>query len=93
MQIVVKRKGGFSGIENVASMDTARLDAVRRMRIEQLARDAVATLRNATEPIGADLMRYEITVQENGTTRSLAWTDDGTFGPVKELIEEVQQPP
>jgi hypothetical protein len=91
MHIEVKRKGGYSGIENVASVDTARLDAARRTRVEQLVREAVATLRNATEPIGADLMRYEITVQENGTTRSLAWTDDGTVGPVKELIEEVQQ--
>ena len=91
MKIVVKRSGGYSGIEHVASVDTARLDAVRRTRIEQLVRDAVASLHNAKEPIGADLMRYEIAVQENGTTRSLAWTDDGTSGPVKELIEEVQQ--
>jgi hypothetical protein len=91
MQIVVRRTGGYGGGENVSSVDTARLDAARRARIEQLVRDAAASLRNAGEVIGADLMRYEITVQENGTTRSLAWTDDGTSGPVKDLIEEVQQ--
>jgi hypothetical protein len=91
MQIIVRQTGGFSGAQTVASVDTAHLDASRRARIEQLARDAAASLQNAEEPIGADLMRYEITVQEDGTTRSLAWTDDGTFGPVKQLIEEVQQ--
>ncbi len=78
-------------MEDVSRVDTARLDATRRSRIEQLVRDASVNARNAKEAIGADLMRYEITVKENGTARSLAWIDDGTSGPVKQLIEEVQR--
>lgn len=92
MQIVVRRTGGYAGTESVSTVDTSRLDTARRKRIEQLIRDA-ATVGSAEAPIGADLMRYEITVQENGTTRSLTWTDDGTPGPMKRLIEEVQEPP
>ena len=91
MQIVVRQTGGYGGTEHVSRVDTARLDAARRTHLEQLARDATASLRDTQEAIGADLMRYEITVQENGATRSLAWTDDGTSGPVKQLINEVQQ--
>jgi hypothetical protein len=91
MQIVVRRTGGYGGIENVSTVDTSRLDAARRERIEQLIRDAAATLGRTEEPIGADLMRYQITVQENGATRSMTWIDDGTHGPMKQLIEEVQE--
>jgi hypothetical protein len=90
MQIVVRRTGGYAGGGQVSSVDTARLDAERRNRIEQLVRDASASVERE-EPVGADLMRYEITVQENGTTRSLAWTDDGRPGPVRELINELGQ--
>jgi len=91
MGIVVRRTGGYAGTESVARVDTSRLDAAERRRIEQLVRDAAAALARAQEPIGADLMKYEITVQENGSTRTLAWTDDGSPGPVKQLIEEVQK--
>jgi hypothetical protein len=91
MQIIVRRTGGYGGTQAESRVDTARLDAARRARIEQLLREADASLRDAEPAVGADLMRYEITIQENGTTRSLAWTDDGTFGPVKQLVEEVQQ--
>jgi len=91
MQITVRRTGGYAGSQNVSSIDTSGLEASQRTRIEQLVRDAAASVRPGEEAIGADLMRYEITIRENGTNRSLAWTDDGTFGPVKQLIEEVQQ--
>jgi Emfourin len=91
MQIIVRRTGGYTGGESVSSVETGRLDAARRNRIEQLVRDAAASLAGGPEAIGSDLMRYEITVRENGTTRSLAWTDDGSMGPVRELIEEVRE--
>lgn len=91
MGIVVRRTGGYAGGESVSKVDTDRLNAAQRLRIEQLVRDAAATVARAEEPIGSDLIKYEITIQENGSTRTLVWTDDGTPGPVKQLIEEVQQ--
>jgi len=90
MQIVVRRTGGYGGIESVSTVDTSGLDPARRKRIEQLVGDAAAAP-HAEEPVGSDLMRYEITVQESGATRSITWTDDGTPGPIKQLIEEVQE--
>ena len=90
MGIVVRRTGGYGGNEQVSRLDTSSLDAARRGRIEQLVRDAAATVARSPEPIGADLQKYEITVQENGNTRTLTWIDDGTFGPVKQLVEEVE---
>jgi hypothetical protein len=93
MQITIKQSGGYGGAATgtVATVDTARLEAGQRAHLEQLVRDAAASLRTPQEAVGFDLMRYEITIDDNGTARSLAWTDDGTFGPVKQLIEEVQR--
>ena len=90
MGIVVRRTGGYAGNERVSKLDTSSLDAARRSRIEQLVRDASATIARGQEAIGADLQKYEITVQEDGTKRTLTWIDDGTFGPVKQLVEEVE---
>lgn len=91
MRIVVKRTGGYAGIESVADVDTSRLDPARAQQLEQLVRDAAAEAARGEEVVGADLMRYEITVQQEGSTRRLSWIDDGRPepGPVKRLIEEV----
>jgi hypothetical protein len=91
MHITVRQTGGYAGGESVSSVDTSRLDASRRSRLEQLVRDAATAVAGGHEAIGADLMRYEITVRENGTVRSLAWTDDGAMGSVKQLIDEVRE--
>ena len=91
MRIIVKRAGGYAGAESVAEADTSRLDAAGVRRIEQLINEA-AVATGGEEAIGADLMRYTITIQEGErTTRSLTWTDDGNPnpGPVKRLIDEV----
>ena len=93
MRIVVKRSGGYAGAESVAEVDTSRLDAAGAKRIEQLV-DAASAAKAAEEPIGADLTRYKITIQEGGgRTRSLTWTDDGnpSGGPIKRLIDELGQ--
>jgi len=91
MQIVVRRTGGYGGTEKVSTVDTSALDPAKRKRIEQLIGDAAGTPGRTDEPIGADLMRYEITVHQSGATRSMTWTDDGSPGPMKQLIEEVQE--
>ena len=91
MRITVTRTGGYAGTERVADVDTAHLDPARARAIEQMARDAAGDAGRTEEVIGADLMRYEIIIQDNGSSRRLSWTDDGNpqGGPVKRLIEEV----
>ena len=90
MRITVTRSG-FAGAEQVADIDTARLDPARARTIEQMAQAAEAEAGRAEEVIGADLMRYEITIQDDGGSHRLSWTDDGSLrkGPISRLIEEV----
>ena len=67
MQVSVKRSGGFAGLtEEVAAVETAQLDAAAAQQVEQLIQsvgffDLPATISGGT--IGADLFRYEITVE------------------------------
>lgn len=91
MRIQVKRTGGYAGIERLADVDTSQLDPARARQVERMVSEAAAAVARGGEVVGADLMRYEITIQENGASRELSWIDDGSPepGPVKRLIEEV----
>ena len=74
-------------------MDTSRLDPGRAREIEQLAQQALGSVDRRAEPVGADLMRYEITIEQENRSRSLTFVDDGGAeqGPIKRLIEVVQR--
>jgi hypothetical protein len=89
VRIVIKRTGGYGGAGHTATVDTLRLDPGRARQIEQLADQASAAQR--TEPIGADLLRYDIKIQDGGKTRTLSFIDDGSpdAGPMKRLVEEI----
>jgi len=91
VRIVIKRSGGYGGAVHTATVDTSRLDSGRARQIEQLADQASAGATQRTEPVGADLLRYDITIQDRGGTRSLSFIDDGSpdAGPMKRLVEEI----
>ena len=89
MRIEVRQSGGYAGRQEVASVDTSRYDSGRARRIEQLVQQASAAV-SAEEPVGADLMRYEITIQNEGKTRSLSFVDDGTPSALRSLIDELR---
>jgi hypothetical protein len=91
VRIVIKRSGGYGGAQHTANVDTSRLDPARARQIEQLADQASAGATRRTQPVGADLLRYDITIQDRGKTRSLSFVDDGSpdAGPMKRLVEEI----
>jgi emfourin len=89
----VNRTGGYGGVHGTATVDTSHLESVRAQEIEQLAEQALASAGRSAEPIGADLMRYEITIEQENQRRSFTFVDDGTAGqsPIRRLIEAVQR--
>ena len=89
MRIVIRRSGGYAGEAQTAGVDTSRLDPARAREVEQLVQQTIADASERAEPIGADLTRYEITVEDEAGTRSLTFTDDGRpdGGAIKGLIE------
>jgi hypothetical protein len=87
MKISVEQSGGYAGqTVRLAEIDTEQLDPGAAQEVEQMARDMTA--RPASEPLGADLLRYTITVNDGGSTRTLRFSDDGSpeVSPLLELV-------
>jgi hypothetical protein len=91
MRIVIRRSGGYAGETDTANIDTSRLDPGRAREIERLVDQASAGAALGGGPVGADLMRYDITIEDGEDSRSLSFLDDGSpdAGPMKRLVEKI----
>jgi hypothetical protein len=81
-RLTLKQSGGFAGIEHEpVQVDVDRLDPSVR---ELLAAPP-------PEVAGADLPRYELTLEDGEDRQTLAWHDDGSeaVAPLRALAEEV----
>jgi hypothetical protein len=93
MRITVKRSGGFAGLsEELASVDTADLEAERAEQIEQLVGDiSFFDLPTELSPdeVGADQFRYEITVSDDGREHTVTYQDNGgaEVAQLRRLVE------
>jgi len=77
--IKITRSGGFAGVvEELGTIDTSSLGADAAAQV----RDQVATLERLgaaarDQPIGADMFRYEIEIEDEGRHRRLVLTHEG----------------
>jgi hypothetical protein len=97
MKITVKRTGGYAGLsEEVAAVDTSRLDPAVAKRVEQLTRNLVFSdqpdAAASDEAVGADMFRYEITASDGERQHTLAFSE-GSSGaaPLLSLVEDLKQ--
>jgi hypothetical protein len=79
MQISVKRSGGYAGIEDAWSVDTANLEPGPRKEIEESVSDAdfFGQPADLSDDVGFDTFRYEITVQDGERTHTVTFSDPG----------------
>ena len=97
MRISVTRTGGYAGLSTpVADLDTARVSDSARARITALV-DACGffALPDTVQGtgVGADMFRYEITVEDGPRRHTVAFVDDdspSTAG-LKRLIGSIQE--
>ena len=88
MKISIERSGGFAGqAARLADIDTEQLDPGASQEVEQTVREITARPVQP-EPLGLDLLRYTITVDESGSTRTIRFSDDGS-SEVSRLLEFV----
>jgi hypothetical protein len=78
MKVRVVRSGGFAGVRQLLGEHDSELgsDSIAtqlRERIDALAR--AIDLKSPT--VGADLIQYEVTLEESGVTRTLSLADEG----------------
>ncbi len=98
MQISVRRSGGFAGLtEQLATVDTEKLDPVRAERLAEAVRqsDFFRQPADFPGPAGADLFRYEVTVTDEGRSHTVAYadSDDAESATVRRLVEAVMNAP
>jgi len=87
MKVSIKRSGGFAGLSDelgsaAGSHQSALGEAVRRLKARAGAEDQ----------IGADLFRYEVTVDEGGASQTLTVRDGDppASDSLRELLGLVQ---
>jgi hypothetical protein len=87
-RLTLRQSGGFAGIEHEpVHVDADRLGPAMRERLPSLVAAP------PPEVVGADLPRYELTVEDGDDRRTLTWHDDGSaaVAHLRALAEEVQQ--
>ena len=94
MKIQVKRSGGFAGLnDTVCDLDTANLAAADAAAVESVGRNLEATLQvqGDKQPIGADLVKYEVVVSNGQGPRTLVIADDGSkaMEPFHRMLDQL----
>jgi hypothetical protein len=97
MKILVRRTGGFAGVdETLYDVDTSTLATSAASELERKLSSLEAVVRSqgaATPPAGADLFKYDISVVDQHGQRSLVVTDDGSAASqvMREFLDELSR--
>jgi hypothetical protein len=94
MKIFIQRSGGYAGIsETLHDVDTADLDPASATELEKLALGAEAAAKSAAaaQPVGADFLKYEVTLSDDHGSRSWTIVDDDSpaLGPLRRLLQSL----
>jgi len=93
MRITIKQSGGYAGVATqLASVDTGRLQPASAQQVEQqVHRSGFFDLPADATPglVGADLLRYEITVREGEREHRVTFADNG--GPETASLRQLVQ--
>jgi hypothetical protein len=96
MQITVRRSGGFAGITETKTVDTAQLQSSIAQQVEQRVRDLdffALRVDASADAVGADMFQSEVTVHDAGQQRTIWFNDDGQqqTAALRELVDTVLQ--
>jgi hypothetical protein len=96
MKINVKRTGGYAGLEEeLAAVDTSRLEPGAARRVEQLVDGAgffELPALAADDAAGADMFRYTVTASDGGREHSVSFGEGSpSAAPLLGLLEELKR--
>lgn len=93
MKILLRRTGGFAGLEDLKEIDTMDMnDSAEAHNLEQVVKSIGFFDLPATVPcdtIGADLFHYEITIIDDNRQHKVAfdYDDDPKCAPLRKLVD------
>lgn len=89
MKVELRVHGGLAGIRRPpAVLDTERLDPAAAERVRELV---AALPPPGPSARGADLMAYDVRVEDAAGSRTLAYRDPAVPAPVRELLRLARQ--
>src|SRR5689334_12601819 len=95
MKITIRHRGGYAGLdEEVAAIDTAQLAPEQARQIEAAINNVGFFTQPAyTGEVGADMLRYEISVSDGARTHAIAFAEDGSpeTAALRALVDEVSR--
>jgi hypothetical protein len=94
VKIAVKQSGGFAGeVKELLQLDTAQTEPSVSQQVERIIRDGKFFDLPAVVQgdVGADFLRYEITVTDSGRQHTVSFQDDGgaKTAALKKLLESL----
>jgi hypothetical protein len=90
MKVHFRQSGGFAGLLRAAEVDTKELAPAEARSIEELVREVLdATPARAHTP-GADITRYELTVDDGSGPCSCAFDDANASPAASKLLGLLQ---
>lgn len=98
MKIIVNGSGGFAGLSEHYEVDTRNCLPPQERSVTRLLEETRffdESVPSAQEAVGADFMRWEITVIDDGRERSVRFADDGggvalRWKPIVDRVRSLQ---
>ena len=82
MEVSLSQHGGFAGTSEIIAKKNLAADGARlRPLLNQ-----IKALAQKHQPVGADLVRYELSVKDSGSETVVSFADDGS-DTARELME------
>src|SRR5262245_8480328 len=97
MHISITRSGGYAGItEQVVDLDTSQLDPAAARKVEEAVKKSDIYSRSAQTgggTVGADLLKYEITIADGGRRQQVTFAEDGkpATAPLTGLVNQLME--
>jgi hypothetical protein len=81
MEVTLRQHGGFAGTSSVVTKKVGAESAQLRPLLDQ-----IKDLAEKHNPVGADFIRYELSVKDSGTQTVISFADDGS-DTARQLME------
>ena len=90
MKITARGSGGFAGRDEHYVIDTARIE--QGAALEALLQNLDGLIAAApAPPVGADIGRWQLTIDDGGQSRQVEFAEDGSAGPWQSVLDHLRR--
>jgi emfourin len=90
MQVTIRRQGGFAGTTEIVAEKNFDLVPPTKAAELRATLDQIKRLAEHHRPVGADFLRYELSIDDSGSRLALSVADDGSDSS-RHLVELINR--